>query len=79
MTAIKFAATVSPLDWNTHVAAQSLLLLFSAEAINLDPVTGPQGADSSHHRRETGHKKVLQPIRRGVTNTEAPGCSSPSM
>lgn len=55
---------------------QSFLLLFSAEAINLDPVTGAEGADSTLHRWVTGHEQALWPIRADVTNTEVPGCHS---
>lgn len=51
---------------------KSSLLLFSAEAINLDGVTGAQGADSTLHRWVTGHEQTLGPIRASVTNMEVP-------
>lgn len=42
--------------------------------INLDPVKGAQGTDSTLHSWVTGHEQALGPIRASVTNTVAPGC-----
>lgn len=57
----------------------SSLLLFSKEAINLDPVTEAEGGDSTLHRWVMGHEQALGPIRAGVANMEVPGCHSQRM
>ncbi len=56
--------------WHQFIfcSEQSLLLLFSAEAINLGPVTGSRGADNTLYRQLTDHEQASGAIRAGVTN-----------